>query len=53
MIPFIENWNKIDINNNRTKRNINAGIIDNKHLQTAINDNRMMIQYLFVQQLSQ
>jgi hypothetical protein len=43
----IENSNEIHHNNSRTRRNIDAGNIDIKALQTTINDNRIMIEYLF------
>ncbi len=51
--PSIEKSNKIDNINDRTRRQIDSGNLDIKAIQTTVNDNRNMIQYLFNNTINQ
>lgn len=49
----IQITNEIQNNNNRSKRTVDGGSIDIKALQATINDNRIMIEYLFNNTINQ
>jgi hypothetical protein len=51
--PSFEKSNKINNINDRTRRQIDSGNLDIKAIQTTVNDNRNMIQYLFNNSINQ
>ncbi len=51
--PAFQNSNKINNNNDRTRRQIDSGNLDIKAIQTTVNDHRNMIQYLFNNSINQ